>query len=202
MSDTDEDAFDREAEKERLRQQLAEEEAEREATQRMSELLLKGATMTNRHCEECGDPIFRHEGREFCPTCGRQRAADGTPASDAPDETVSPVESEGTGVTGKAADGPERPASPAGRPAASEQPGPSESTAARSDRSQTGIDPQPGSAPTGEADLPAAREALARKVTALAREAEATGDVGRARELLAAVREGAEALRALEDAGQ
>jgi uncharacterized Zn finger protein (UPF0148 family) len=25
--------------------------------------------MTNRHCETCGDPIFRNDGQEFCPTC-------------------------------------------------------------------------------------------------------------------------------------
>lgn len=61
--------FDREAEREQLREQFERDEAKREATERMSELLLKGATMTNRHCDTCGDPIFRHDGRAFCPTC-------------------------------------------------------------------------------------------------------------------------------------
>ena len=63
------DEFDKEAEREKLREKFAEDERKREHTQRLSELLLQGATMTNRHCETCGDPIFRHEGREFCPTC-------------------------------------------------------------------------------------------------------------------------------------
>jgi uncharacterized Zn finger protein (UPF0148 family) len=63
------DGFDKEAEREKLREKLAEDEQKREHTQRMSELLLQGATMTNRHCDDCGDPIFRHDGQEFCPTC-------------------------------------------------------------------------------------------------------------------------------------
>ena len=66
------DGFDKEAEREKLREKLADDEQKREHTQRMSELLLKGATMTNRHCDACGDPIFRHDGREFCPTCGNE----------------------------------------------------------------------------------------------------------------------------------
>ncbi len=63
------DGFDKEAEREKLREKFAEDEQQREHTQRMSELLLQGATMTNRHCDACGDPIFRHDGHEFCPTC-------------------------------------------------------------------------------------------------------------------------------------
>ena len=63
------DGFDKEAEREKLREKFARDDEKREHTQRMSELLLQGATMTNRHCDECGDPIFRHDGREFCPTC-------------------------------------------------------------------------------------------------------------------------------------
>jgi uncharacterized Zn finger protein (UPF0148 family) len=61
--------FNKEAERERLREKYGEEEADREATEQMSELLLKGATMTNAHCNNCGDPIFRYDGQEFCPTC-------------------------------------------------------------------------------------------------------------------------------------
>jgi|AntRauTorcE11898_2_1112593.scaffolds.fasta_scaffold00162_17 uncharacterized Zn finger protein (UPF0148 family) len=61
--------FDKEAERERLREKYEAESEGREATQRMSELLLKGATMTNSHCGNCGDPIFRYDGTEFCPTC-------------------------------------------------------------------------------------------------------------------------------------
>jgi uncharacterized Zn finger protein (UPF0148 family) len=63
--------FDREAERERLRERYEQDKKERAATERMSELLLQGATMTNAHCSECGDPIFRYDGQEFCATCER-----------------------------------------------------------------------------------------------------------------------------------
>ncbi|ELZ46414.1 hypothetical protein C463_04359 [Halorubrum californiense DSM 19288] len=79
------DGFDKEAEREKLREKFAEDEKKREHTQQMSELLLKGATMTNRHCEECGDPIFRYDGREFCPTCGTE-VGGAAEAGDAPAE--------------------------------------------------------------------------------------------------------------------
>ncbi|GAB6879639.1 hypothetical protein JCM17823_19130 [Halorubrum gandharaense] len=69
MSDADE--FDKEAERRKLREKFAEDDEKREHTQRMSELLLKGATMTDQHCDRCGDPIFRHDGQEFCPSCNR-----------------------------------------------------------------------------------------------------------------------------------
>lgn len=69
MSESDE--FDKEAEREKLREKLERDEQKRQHTQHMSELLLKGATMTNRHCEDCGDPIFSHNGQEFCPTCSQ-----------------------------------------------------------------------------------------------------------------------------------
>ena len=72
--------FDKEAERERLREKYGEDEADREATEQMSELLLKGATMTNAHCDNCGDPIFRYDGQEFCPSC--QRPVDRGEASD------------------------------------------------------------------------------------------------------------------------
>jgi uncharacterized Zn finger protein (UPF0148 family) len=69
--------FDKEAERQRLREKYEKDRRKREATQRMSELLLKGATMTNKHCDTCGDPIFRYDGREFCPTCEAAGAAAG-----------------------------------------------------------------------------------------------------------------------------
>ena len=89
------DGFDKEAEREKLREKFGEKEEQREHTQRMSELLLQGATMTNRHCDACGDPIFRHDGQEFCPTChatedGYAVPAGGgqAPAGEAPDDTA------------------------------------------------------------------------------------------------------------------
>jgi len=61
--------FDKEAEREKLRKKYARDETKRANTQRMSELLLKGATMTNQHCNRCGDPLFRHNGQTFCARC-------------------------------------------------------------------------------------------------------------------------------------
>ena len=76
--------FDKEKERERLREQYERDRKKREATEQMSELLLQGATMTNAHCSECGDPIFRYDGREFCATCERpvERAADASEDGD------------------------------------------------------------------------------------------------------------------------
>lgn len=81
--------FDKEAEREKLREKYAKDEHKRKQTQRMSELLLKGATMTNRHCDRCGDPIFRYDGQEFCPTCASQDAdgAEAVPDQDTEIET-------------------------------------------------------------------------------------------------------------------
>ncbi len=61
--------FDKEKEREKLREKYERDENRRESAEKMSELLLQGATMTNAHCSECGDPIFRYEGQEFCATC-------------------------------------------------------------------------------------------------------------------------------------
>jgi uncharacterized Zn finger protein (UPF0148 family) len=61
--------FDREAEREKLREKFERDKEKRQASERMSELLLQGATMTNRHCKECHSPVFRYDGDEFCPTC-------------------------------------------------------------------------------------------------------------------------------------
>lgn len=120
------DGFDKEAEREKLREKLADDEEKREHTQQMSELLLKGATMTNRHCGECGDPIFRYDGREFCPTCGNEvggaaeaggasSEAGGAPAEtggasadagDAPAvETGTPADADAAGVDAAAENG-------------------------------------------------------------------------------------------------
>ena len=82
MSDRDDpEGFDREAQKRELREKYARDAEDRERTGRMSELLLQGATMTNKHCDRCGNPLFRHEGQEFCPTC----QAEGEPDAGATD---------------------------------------------------------------------------------------------------------------------
>ena len=69
---SDDSGFDKEAEREKLREKYERDKEDRENTQRMSELLLQGATMTGKHCGDCGDPIFRYDGQEFCPTCQRE----------------------------------------------------------------------------------------------------------------------------------
>jgi uncharacterized Zn finger protein (UPF0148 family) len=92
--------FDKEAERRKLREKYERDEKRREETQRMSELLLQGATMTNRHCDNCGAPIFRYEGQEFCPNCqGGDAAAE---VADAADEAAAEVAG---GETGETADG-------------------------------------------------------------------------------------------------
>lgn len=177
------EGFDREAERERLRRQLEEDEEERKATQQMSELLLKGATMTNKHCDECGDPIFRYQGQEFCPTCEQTVSSGGTAdrANDAAETAGDATDDTG----GSAADAQLRSA-----PDQQEQP-PQPSA----DQSQ-----QPRSQAVESADLDEARASLVRTLTALANQAEATKDIGRVREILAAAREAAEAIAALEGA--
>ncbi|MEF8776748.1 MAG: Sjogren's syndrome/scleroderma autoantigen 1 family protein [Haloarculaceae archaeon] len=78
--------FDKEAERERLREKFEREDEKREVTERMSELLLQGATMTNAHCSECGDPIFRYDGQEFCATCEKPVDRDGPDDGSAAEE--------------------------------------------------------------------------------------------------------------------
>ena len=80
--------FDKEAEREKLREKYGNEEQKREATEQMSELLLKGATMTNAHCTDCGDPIFRYDGQEFCPTCQKPVARDQSDGETAGDDHI------------------------------------------------------------------------------------------------------------------
>ena len=82
--------FDEEAERERLREKYERDQEKRESTERMSELLLKGATMTNAHCETCGDPIFRYDGEEFCPTCQEVVTADESADAESEGESDAP----------------------------------------------------------------------------------------------------------------
>lgn len=90
--------FDKEAEREKLREKFEQDSEKRKHTQQMSELLLKGATMTNRHCGQCGDPIFSQNGEQFCPTCGAD--VGGEEASDQPADAERPDEREETPVKG------------------------------------------------------------------------------------------------------
>jgi UPF0148 protein len=204
-----EDEFDREAEREKLREKYEDDQADRQATERMSELLLRGATMTDQHCETCGDPIFRHEGQAFCPTCQTEVAEQGAD----PDQAT-------TGGTGADPD-PEAADSGGGDPAEAARDhdapndvaagqSPDQSAGAPASAGRTDRSPRAGGGEAPEeadsqpnpqrlardADDP--RAALADAVTTLARDAATTDDPRRARDLLAAAREAAEALATID----
>ncbi|WP_435177511.1 Sjogren's syndrome/scleroderma autoantigen 1 family protein [Halorussus sp. AFM4] len=296
---SDDSGFDKEAEREKLREKYERDRKDRENTRRMSELLLQGATMTGKHCDQCGDPIFRYDGREFCPTCQHEAEAqaqqqngqtgeqvqsdaeagpDGQPGDrpDAPAEGAAPTGTEvdtaptDDGEPGDAADESAADAADDSRPDdAGDEPRVEIDGVRVADRhvdrsnvrrppSQTDADRDPargrresvrgratddragrgsersgrdratwtgagrdrghghdhasasdghttaptGATPAGADDLAAARESLVRKLSALARQAEQTDDVARARDLLAATREAAEALAALDRANR
>jgi len=78
--------FDKEKEREKLREKYERDQEKRETAEKMSELLLQGATMTNAHCSECGDPIFRYDGQEFCATCEKPVDRNGDADTDADDD--------------------------------------------------------------------------------------------------------------------
>jgi len=211
--------FDKEAEREKLREKYEHEEQKREATEQMSELLLKGATMTNAHCSDCGDPIFRYDGQEFCPTCekaverntgGADDEGDGQSEGDQDSIEVTEPSDETRVAFGGAADGAdaEQGAQPDGAPAenrddaagqpqrqtgANRRPQQPESTPSR----QQGSTPQPSRAAGGDG-IAAARESLVAALARFSEQAAATDDPRRARDHLAAAREAAEALDALD----
>ncbi|WP_135823590.1 Sjogren's syndrome/scleroderma autoantigen 1 family protein [Halorussus ruber] len=264
---SDDSGFDKEAEREKLREKYGDDEEDRENTRRMSELLLQGATMTGKHCDNCGDPIFRYDGQEFCPTCqheAREQAqGQSGEAQSQPDAAQSqPAEAEGQSVEAEG-----QSVEPADREVETPLDAASESetddeprveindvrvadkhadrSSVRRPPSQTddrhessaddsrrrvqvrpdqqgrsrrhdhthdhnhvssdrrGRDAGKDTRNVGDSsDLGPAREALVRKLTDLARTAEETDDVARSRELLAATREAAEALAALDRANR
>jgi uncharacterized Zn finger protein (UPF0148 family) len=198
--------------------------------------------MTGKHCDTCGDPIFRYDGTEFCPTCQHETgevsddaagASDDATADDPETAAETEIEVE-TGAeseseqaqnpsTGDPAKEP-TPRSPpsqstsAGQPTPSNRSNPSNPQNQSSQSSQSG-QPNRASQPThsnqsgrrdsgstatrpADGDLAEARSALVRKLTRLAHEAEQTEDVARARNLLSATREAAEALAALDRANR
>ncbi|WP_137284082.1 Sjogren's syndrome/scleroderma autoantigen 1 family protein [Halorussus salinisoli] len=258
---SDDSGFDKEAEREKLREKYGDEEDDRENTRRMSELLLQGATMTGKHCDNCGDPIFRYDGQEFCPTCQHEARAQAQSQNGEPGDQSQ--QAAGTDETGEraAADADrdvdaDESESADGSPETDDEPRveiddvrvadrhadrsnvrrpPSQTDSGRRDDSRRGSHDRAGrhahdhaghdhgthdrargreragsggergrdtGERTGDAKLGAARDALVRKLTDLAREAEATDDVARARDLLAATREAAEALAALDRANR
>jgi len=213
--------FDKEAEREKLRKKFADDEEKRADTQRMSELLLKGATMTNKHCDRCGDPLFRYNGQTFCSTCQAEAAEGAADAeAEAADEGQPPADAgdapQSTDPQGGSPDPqaggstePRVDRSAAARPEQSPESRAERTGNVRADRTGTGrterppaVDGEPGGSVGGEpaaaGSLSEARQSLQRTVTRFARAAEETDDPRRARELLAAAREAAETLAALD----
>jgi uncharacterized Zn finger protein (UPF0148 family) len=187
--------FDREAEKKRLREKLEDDQESRKATEHMSDLLLKGATMTNHHCDACGDPIFRYDGQEFCPTCGETVDDDGARGSEGGDET----REDDPGETATAEVGVER-AADADTGTADAGPSPTRYEESAEEAADEGRRSRRSGRWGGLAagNLGEARASLVRTLSDLAARAESAEDVRRTRDFLAAAREAAEALAALD----
>ncbi|MFC6770553.1 Sjogren's syndrome/scleroderma autoantigen 1 family protein, partial [Halorubrum pallidum] len=203
------DGFDKEAEREKLREKFARDDKKREHTQRMSELLLQGATMTNRHCDDCGDPIFRHDGREFCPTCHSGESNDAASAADQSasdpqtgantNSTAGPRDGDdnGSGMPTIESTGADVPANPSGPDASTTDTSsgastPDATTDASAPRSQprggepTDRSETAGSRTGGSGTVADARQSLIETLVRFSRKAEATDDPRRAREFLQA----------------
>lgn len=227
MSDSDagdDGGIDKEALREELREKYERDEREREATRRMSDLLLKGATMTNAHCGTCGDPLFQQNGTTFCPSChGSPEAVEGTALDeDAADADGADTDSESAGTP---AGGPD--ADPAeertpdvgagGTDVESEFEAPAETDAEaappaggtdapagaggrRDGRDRRRPDPAEAidrSVAPAASDLETARDSLRRALEKFAGEAAATDDPRYAKACLEAAREASETLDVL-----
>ncbi|MFW5938782.1 MAG: Sjogren's syndrome/scleroderma autoantigen 1 family protein [Halanaeroarchaeum sp.] len=192
--------FDKEAERERLREKYERDEEDRESTERMSELLLQGATMTNRHCDTCGSPIFRYQGQEFCPNCqmeadGEQPAQEGAEAARA--GGAEDVAATGTDQRSDApqADGqPRQPQQPRQTP---NQPTGTPGRQAGSRDPSASMPGQDAAAPVDGDSLDDTQAALAQTLARFSQLAASTDDPHRAREYLETAKAAAETLRAL-----
>ncbi|MFB6086339.1 MAG: Sjogren's syndrome/scleroderma autoantigen 1 family protein [Halodesulfurarchaeum sp.] len=220
--------FDKEAERKRLREKYEADSADREVTERMSQLLLQGATMTNKHCDTCGSPIFRYQGQEFCPTC--QTEADGAVAGAGADTgEVEAGAGAGNAEGGMAAagDGDSNPPTQAaegensnggtasdardgtGKQSADESPtanaGHESVGTASTGTAELGGQPEQsrasgtsGGTPTTEAAPDAVTQSLAETIVSLSDRARESEDPNRAKKLLEAAREAAETLSRLQ----
>jgi uncharacterized Zn finger protein (UPF0148 family) len=234
--------FDKEAEREKLREKYGEDDDETD-TRRMSELLLKGATMTNGHCEECNDPLFRHNGQTFCATCqanGQQSPTTQQGDTDQPEpaqqtddtqqhteaaQQTEPAQQQPPAAQQHTADtqqptnstqpADERPPADASQPTEqqstptqqstqTQSPAADQPTAQQPTTQQPTTQQQPDATDTAPqhspaaADLTTARQSLVGTITRFSQQAAKADDPRRAKELLAAAREAAETLRALE----
>ncbi|MFT4931540.1 MAG: uncharacterized Zn finger protein (UPF0148 family) [Natronomonas sp.] len=144
--------FDKEAEREKLREQFERDEKRRQATRKMSDLLLKGATMTNKHCDQCGGPVFRYEGQEFCPECQATAGGEG----ETPDGTAGGGDAAEPRSTDEAGAGTESEDAVAAEPDVTgeeerTESGPSTDRAATADVTEGTPDPEPSGGPSESA---------------------------------------------------
>lgn len=209
--------FDKEAEREKLREKFEEDAEKRSATQRMSELLLGGATMTNQHCDRCGDPLFRDGGETFCPTCRHEEASETQRAPDAASSDAEPAAGQRPDEVEQSAGSPpetgQRTASLSQLPEDAEVVARADDLGAEppADSRPTGTQPsqprasqpqsnssQPRQEPTDASDVADPATELRRAVTETARKANAATDPRTAQAWLEASKEAAEALAALE----
>ena len=201
--------FDKEAEREKLRKKFADDEKKRAGTRRMSELLLKGATMTNKHCNQCSDPLFRYNGQTFCPSCQTDEAAqaDTTATTESAPGTNADSTATEAAQTDTSDGAPDRSAvdhstqpqvdQSVETAQSTRQSEPVSSVTGRTEKTQSSVDASDRT-PTSTGDLTEARQSLTRTVTRFARDAERTDDPRRARELLSAAREAAATLAELD----
>ncbi len=218
--------FDPEKERERLREQYERDKQKREASEKMSELLLQGATMTNAHCSDCSNPIFRYDGQEFCANCekpvNREQRDDGGSAVEVtkPDDDTrvvfgsdganaeSAAQSQAEDAAG-AQTGEQERTQPTGQEpqnlpqeatdSSIELPGETRPETRQESPPQPQTQTPPQSAGTaGDGDLSTAHDALVRALVRFSKEAAAADDPRRAKEHLEAAHEAAETLSTLE----
>ncbi|MFP8953443.1 Sjogren's syndrome/scleroderma autoantigen 1 family protein [Natrialbaceae archaeon A-arb3/5] len=215
--------FDKEAEREKLREKYERDQAEREATQRMSDLLLKGATMTNSHCGTCGDPLFQENGTTFCPSChGNPDAVEGTDLEAQPADEPAADSDQIEADIGRTPARNDAPAGSDARPQEQEPNAPDHEPAPDAEPTTSPPDPQvpdPGrsarevpnrssaetdhtsrpapSQPAVDGDVEAARDSLVRALEKFAGKAAETDDPRYATECLEAAREASETLETL-----
>ncbi|MFT4921879.1 MAG: uncharacterized Zn finger protein (UPF0148 family) [Haloarculaceae archaeon] len=211
--------FDKEAEREKLREKYEQEQEERAVAEKMSELLLQGATMTNAHCSDCGDPVFRYDGQEFCASCEKAVDRDTGTDADADDatedadgetddgqniEVTAPSDDArvqfGSGDQSSQPD-PQRDVAAGTEAETAHADTATESTSHRQQSPDSSRTPErtrevPGMEPADD-EVALARQSLERTLARFSQHAEATDDPQRAREYLAAAREAAETLAAL-----
>ncbi|PSQ52121.1 hypothetical protein BRD20_07725 [Halobacteriales archaeon SW_8_65_20] len=186
--------FDREKEREKLREKYEQDKQKREQSERLSELLLKGATMTDRHCETCGDPVFRWDGQEFCPTCqqpGEETTGESGPPAGT-DEPNSPAPTDESAVEVK----PDTEQPTESQPAVQPDRQPRQPTPRQPAETPDATGQPSMTAETG--DLSAARASLERTLATLAQQAEQADTLAETRRYLDGARDAAEALDAAE----